>query len=466
PFLLDWYRRGQNGRFWHTPLVAWRKGELFFYPIAAVSFVVLWLVLPLQREGLTGLFLDRSVWVYLAQGFVYPLLGKPSGYTMPEIWSEARIVWLFLAIMVVLGGTAVYRQRFQLFLVAFSWAVLGLATALVGLDYSYVSLAPRFLYLSAPGIAWMWVAALWPSDNQRKGFRWQAITAVLLTLLISWQSIQLIVSFQHLYAVGTSHLAEMVEAIGQTEGRYLFLNFPDRYAPKKPPYPLGYWGVTLAPVVVDLGQFPGVLTGHRPQTVSWSVPAIDADVRDTSPYQVDMRGVILPPGHLYFMSDGYEKVFVTRYLPDGRFHLVSSGWLERPAKAASKCNLVQFDNGLCLQQVELERKGKMLTVRLAWTTNLPQSPHITPFVHVGVPGHPPVVQADGDPWQGAMPLANLQIGDMLHDWREITLPSLPEGSAVQVGVYNWVTGEREVAILVADGQPLPGNRFSVPLPSE
>lgn len=66
----------------------------------------------------------------------------------------------------------------------------------------------------------------------------------------------------------------------------LVINYPDRYTPRRAPYPLGYWGVTLAPVRVTLGDFCRAEHGRRALTESWSAPALGPEAQHLGPYHV------------------------------------------------------------------------------------------------------------------------------------------------------------------------------------
>ncbi|MCZ7674530.1 MAG: hypothetical protein M5U34_49090 [Chloroflexi bacterium] len=90
-------------------------------------------------------------------------------------------------------------------------------------------------------------------------------------------------------------------------------------------------------------------------------------------------------------------------------------------------------------------------------------PHLTIFTHLGQPGSPPAAQADSDSWQGALPLANWQPGDLIIDERRLPLPPDEGEWQVWLGVYNWVTGERLTAQDEAE-RPLPNNIVVIPLP--
>ena len=307
-------RRASPGKDWWPALL---------YVAAAAVYGLLWLQVP-RRTGITTLSLAPKVGYYLLQGIVYPVWGRPSGYNgSDEIQS-----FIFLGVTtVVIGGLlglAAWRKRGWSALVALIWAGLSLTPAFIGLNYSYVSLASRLFYISAMGVALLWTTALWPAGD-RAAPAWRRIAGPVLLLLIVGQSARLLADQARLYRDGTDHLRQAVAVMTQQDGRYLFINFPDRYQEKRPPYPFGYWGITLAPVVVDLADFPPIIAGAEAQSSSRSLPWLDAEAREAGPYDVDMRGIVVQSGQLAQLAADGTAVYVSRHLADGRFRLQKAG---------------------------------------------------------------------------------------------------------------------------------------------
>ena len=423
------------------------------YPALAALFLLGWSLAP-REAGITRLALDLEVAAYLGQGFIFPLL-----WVVPHEWGGAAF-WLLSAILVtgLLWGVAFWRGRGLLATAGLFWALLGLSPALLGLPFSYVQYAPRLLYYAAPGVAWLWVSALWPTAV----FRQRPITTIAglaALLLIAGGSVRQVAAFQHLYAVGADHLQAMVREISGSNGRYLFLNFPDRYAPENAPYPLGYWGVTLAPVVVELGEFVALQEGGMPETLSYALPWIDTEAREGGPYLMDMRGLIIQPEELYGLAAGVETIYLTRYGENGRFSLQRAGTLQ--PGAAGPCALARFGDDICLHaaHVSQEDEDGRWRLRLFWSTEAELEPHLTIFAHLGQVGQPPLDQQDGDVWRGTLPMRYWQPGDLIDDQRTISSPEQDEGFSLQIGVYNRLTGERLPATDGA-GRPLPDNAYS------
>lgn len=458
PLLLERLLTADWRDWWQS---IWRgAGRVgWVYVLLAGAYGFYWLQTP-RLSGITGLLLEADVARYVLQGIIYPLTGRPL-VVAPE--------WLF-----AVGGVGVLallalaqRQgRGVLALVALAWTFLGVIPVLVGLSFDYVALGARLLYFAAPAISWLWVAALWPAATLQLNWRWGG---ALLLALIALQSGWLLAQFQRLYLPGTNHMREMLTALDGQNGRFLFINFPDRYTAKEAPYALGYWGITLAPVVMDLRDFVAIERGSTPTTTSYSLPWIDLHEREQGPFLVDMRGVIISPEELYQAARGQDGVYLSRYRADGRFRLQWVGSLHHmpdnylPAELV--CKLAVYDSVICLQAIEVQPTTTKWQVTLSWMrlTDAEISPFMAPFVHLGQPGQPPIAQDDGDAWFNMLPTAVWQPGDLIHDARALSRVPADDALSVQVGLYNWVTGERAVA-LAADGQrPLANNAYSHPL---
>jgi len=454
------YRQRPCGEGWQLVLA---------YPLVGAGYGLLWLRLP-HQAGYTTLALQGPVAMYFLQGLIFPLLGRPAGYAPGQ--TVAPGVLLALAGLALAGLLLAARRagRGRQALLGLGWALLGIAPSAVGLRYSYVKVGSRLFYYAVPGMALLWTCALFPPARRTLARRvWRGVGALLLSL-IALQSGLLLTRFQHMYAVGTTHLNELVQTARTADARMLFVNFPDRYAPKRPPYPLGYWGVTLAPVSVDLGAFPAVVVGHHPTTASRGMPGIDAEARDAGPYRIDLRGVITPPDQLYRLARQMDAVYLSRHHPDGTFTLHWAGAVTATLPVphpdpATACQLAVFSQTLCLQAVQVERQPGQLALELTWLSLSSARPHDTIFVHLGRADQPPIAQADGDAWLGMLPLTIWQPGDAIQERRTIVVPEgAPPDLRVMVGVYNRVTGERLPAT-TPQGEALPHDGFRISLAS-
>jgi hypothetical protein len=423
------------------------------YLLAAAGFALLWLLTP-RQANVASLHIDMRVLGYFAQGLVFPLLGRPWGYEPSQSPSPALVLVLAAATLIALVAAAWRTDRAPSALVGASWALLGIAPVALGLEYNYVSLGSRLFYHAGPGIAILWACALLPPVGRALRRRlWRAVGATLLCLILV-QSCLLLAGFDRIYAIGAQHIDQLIEVAQNKSERLLFVNFPDRYTTRREPYPIGYWGLTLAPVSVDLGAFPAIVTGQHPQTESRSMPWIDADARDASLYVTDLRGLTVQADELYRLAQEMDAVYLSRYHADATLELEWAG--ATGAGATSNCPIAVFGHTLCLAGVEIGEHPAYLDITLTWLGLGSAEPHDTVFVHVGRPGQPPIAQADGDVWMNMLPLTTIQAGDTILDHRIVPLPEemAPGPYRIAVGVYNRLTGQRLPAS-APDGSLLP-----------
>jgi hypothetical protein len=460
PLLLEWVlrRRGTS-----VARAGWQLALV--YPAIAVGFGLLWLLIP-RQAGYTALIFEKKVALYSLQGLVFPWLGRLDGYAPGQSLAPGVLLALTGLTLAALLAAAWRAGRLWPAVLGLAWALLGMAPSIVGLEFSYVRSSPRLFYFSSPGVALLWGCALLPPTNASTVRRWWRAGGTVLLILIALQSGLLLSGFQRLFTVGSVHLAELVQAAPDGDTRLLFVNFPDRYAPRRAPYPLGYWGMILAPVSVDLGAFPALATARRPHTLSHSMPWVDAEARDAGPYQINLRGTIVPPEQLYQIAHQMDAVYVSRYSSGGAFSLQWAGSVTAtaglPVDVASACRLAVFSHTLCLQDAQIAVQERRLDLTLTWLSLSEAQPHDTVFAHLGQAGQPPVAQTDGDAWLGMLPLSAWQPGDTVRERRVIPLPeAIPPGPhVIRIGVYNRLTGQRFPAT-TPQGEPLPGDALDI-----
>jgi hypothetical protein len=452
PLLTEWVlrRRQRNDRRgfrWRT--IPWLA---LVYPLIAACFGMLWLLTP-HLPDYTRTMFETQVVLYLLQGFIFPLIGRPAGYGPGQSIAPGALLALYGLTVAWLIAAAWRSGRGRQAVFGLALALLGIAIPAIELSYSYVSISSRLLYYSSPGVAMLWACALVPPAKGLTIRRlWRVVGAAALCL-IAIQSALLLMGFQHAYAAGTAHLTEFIHSTQTGGDRLLYVNFPSRYTPKRPPYPIGHWRIILAPGSVRLGAFATSATGQNPQTVSRSMPWVDAEDRDASPYYTDMRGIVTQPGELYQLAHQTDAIYLSHYFADGTFELQWAGAIT--ATRTPDCGGVTFGEILCLQEARSEVQSDRMRLTLTWLSLSPAQPHDTIFVHIGQPGQAPIAQSDGDFWLGMLPLPTLAPGDTIQEQRIIPLPEeMPSGQhEIRVGVYNRLTRERLPA-RTPQGDPL------------
>lgn len=123
--------------------------------------------------------------------------------------------------------------------------------------------------------------------------------------------------------------------------------------------------------------------------------------------------------------------------------------------------------GLRGYQVEGDpHPGGQLHLTYAWYARTRPTAIYAIFNHLVAPDGSIVAQADGWPQGGLMLTTQWQPGEYVEDSYTLTIPSdaLPGPYTLYVGVYDAANDERQSAF--QDGQRLPADRLTIPLPGE
>lgn len=428
------------------------KWSLFYLPLAGL-FAMVWWLAPRQL-GVTRWALDPQVGLYLGQGLAYPVVGRVNGYVEGYEMPAFLLFWLIFLPMLWLLWLAKRNGQGKLALFLLGWVGLAIVPAFIGLPYSYVSLGARLLYHAGTPIALFWAIGL------VQPHKWHTLGHLIL-LFVLGQSWLLLQQFNQMYQLGTEHLGELI-ASSQNSEEMLVINFPDRYQPHRSPYPLGYWGMTLAPVSVSLGAFAGITTPYQPHSREQALPWLNKTERDNAPWQFDLRGEIISPDQLPAIAQNGADIYLSRYTNAGTFDLDYVGYLLPSTPTTSPTCLVQFGDSICLPAAQAQIKNGQLLVTLTWLIYGQPSPQQTVFLHLSQPNQPPIAQADGDLWGGMLPFANLPPAQLLVERRVLPLPdpywANSDSFRLGVGVYDWVTGAR-----VPAHPPLINNTYSIPI---
>ena len=237
----------------------------------------------------------------------------------------------------------------------------------------------------------------------------------------------------------------------------LFINYPDRIELRPAPYPLGNWGLILAPVAQNLADYAVAKVGNSASDHSLSAFQIGADDRGVWPYMVFMRGEDTPAQKLYEVAAKTDRVLITDYLPNGQLRLREVGAIRSsqlsPSSLATFGDAVQLISDTIIPSDELG-------LTLVWRSLKPLRDGDTIFVHVWQ-GDQFVQAYDGDSLGGLIPLTTWQANTTVIDVRHLPLPGPdPARYEVRVGIYNRNDGARYPAF-DANGQRLPDD--AVPL---
>jgi hypothetical protein len=411
----------------------------------AVAYGLMWLCVPRRGHVISHAF-EPIVLAYLLQGVAFPLArgvaGWPFTSSVPVLILLFSATWLLLAL-------GLWRNRTNKPAILSSlWIIAGLVPVCLGLSWEYVYIGSRLLYPATLGIGGLWGGWMAWLCRQDKDSLARSVGAILTVLVVS-VSLQQWASFQRLYQIGTQHLSRAIDiASAKPDARYLFINFPDRIEVCPKPYPLGYWGLTLAPVVQDLSDYAVTANGQSAETRSLSAFLTGAAARDAWPYRVDMRGENTSPEGLFKAASWADAVYLTHYVGDGSLGLEDVGTVRRGN--ASLLPMATFG-----ERVHLVRCGATISSNAAqslhletvWSAFGPITEGDTIFAHLLTSDGVYVSSNDGDTLGGLLPMSSWQLYQLVCDQRDVRLPELPPGEyALTVGLYNRDSGERYEAI--------------------
>lgn len=441
--------------------VQWTLGHLVLAGFYALLFVQ-----ADRQAGHSGWHFQPQVAGYLLQAVVLPiarlaaiLADWRAGDQTLMLTALLLLVWLAVAWLLARWG------RGRLALLSSAWIALVLAAPWAFLDWEYVMIAPRLVYPAVPAIGLMWamLAAEALAPARRPALRLAAAAALVVVIGVSVADVR---AQESMLASGTQHLGEAVAAQTDPAQRLVFINFPDRYAMRHAPYPLGYWGVTLAPVVQSLSDYAITLTGHGDETSNWSMPQVDADALDAWPYETDLRGVRIEWPQLAAEAREADWIYLSRFLPGGTLRLDPVGGFRPPDTGYRPGTEILGDFGPArLVSAHIVPAGGNAPPRLhlTWHRGVEPGPVLedTAFVHVVDDTGALVANADGDAWGGLLPPKAWPADRAVLDVRTLEVSQLPPGRyAVKVGFYNRASGAR-YPLTGADGRAIPGGEVLV-----
>ncbi len=403
----------------------------FFTP--ACVFAILWLNIPKPVLPAEMGFRPLGL-LYMLQGLDYPiarLISQSGGWGLSQGWQAGAA--LLLALMFL--GLAYGKRRWPELLLFLAWGGIASSPAWLSLSLEYLLLGGRVFYFPAFSFALAWGGVIGPG-------RLKTLGGGIVVGVIAAQSFLILREQIALYQSGSDLMKEMVD-LGRRGDRLLFINFPDRFEYRVPLYPLGYWGMLIAPVSQDLADFTRLSSGLELETESLSDFPLLAGQIEASPYRVNTRGVDAHASELMYEKILWaDAVYFTDYQPDGRLALRWVGDV-RETPATEK-RLGQFGGVAELRQVETQAAGGTMQLTLYWVALQPARPTDTIFIHVIDAAGALVGQGDGESLGGLLPPSAWRVGQEIVDRRPVVSEGLlPPGEyRLTVGMYDRSTGNR------------------------
>lgn len=227
--------------------------------------------------------------------------------------------------------------------------------------------------------------------------------------------------------------------------------------------PTTYSGAALSHGAVTSGQITGEIL----------IDEIIAD--DVRMVLVDVS--LLTGNHMVFLRDypRFHRFLETNFQHIGRFNRdyqeIDLWWRERDSTLRREDNVqiahhqgAHFGPHMRLLGYSFESQtlepGEVLRFTLFWTSQAPAENYWTVFAHLIGPDGNLVAQDDKVPYGGVYPPDRWWPGEIVDDDYAIGIPpdAQPGEYVVQVGMYDWQTGER-LTLFSDSGEPLPNNQL-------
>ncbi len=430
---------------WQRRIKRWSPVVLLF-AAAALLFFIIWLTIPKGGEApQVGLHLREAL--YLSQGISFPFAGPIvwlGGLGLSAEWQAGVALVLAIATLLFVHG----RARFPRLALALTWWGIAISLAWLARPIEYLQVSPRVMYFPSFGAALAWAGVV----DLGRGRRLRALGIVLLSAVLIGNSYVLARSTA-LYKAGSDLMGQVVNA-GTSGGRILFVNVPDRFAFRDPFYPLGYWGMLLAPVSQDLSDFISFTTGKQAETLSLSDFQLLSQQADLSPYLINTRGVDAFASELMYESVLWaDSTYLTSYDHSGVVSISEVGTISESTSAFPA--VADFADKVSLTKATAELlDSDTIAVRLTWHAETHPAPNDTIFVHLLDEGGELIAQADGDSLAGLIPPSAWRNDNIIRDQRAFQFEEAlaPGMYSIQVGLYNRVDGNRYIVMEAAGNQ--------------
>jgi hypothetical protein len=429
----------------------WQR-RLSPWPLAFAALMITTLMIwqSMRGSGLIGFGLSptdlRRNAGFLLQGLIYPIAPFPQWVAT---WSNLPgelglwLVALPTLALLVRGG---WRWNRGAFLLGAGWFVLFAIGPLVTMKADWFALAPRFLYMTAAGVALMWTAAVGPwLARLRPSWRLVAIGALALALILAGLFVK---DGVRLYRMAGESIWDAARA-AERDHPILLVNLPLRITPQRRVYPLGFEGITPLPARVTAEELVYVHTGIREGAVAVSFGVVAPEPSPDHTYQ--LHGDAVGWQELAKTARDASTIYLTRYEP-GRIYLAEAGAVGVDAPPVEP--LAHFDERVTLLEATstCDEAGQV-SLTAYWRVDGAVETDATVFAHLLNAEGTLITQADGYPLLGMQPFWVWTPGEIVRDVRHFEPVSSGEYT-IRLGLWEPATGKRWSAKEHADGTVL------------
>lgn len=421
---------------------------------------------------------------YFAQGMIawmFMVVRPAPGATIQQL---VPLALTLLLAGLALGLAVLWRTRaLGLGLLALAWWITGIAPAVMLLDASYTSDAPRLMYLPSVGIALFWGAVITGAMRLIGGRRWQWIPAVLAASFVLWCT-----PFILARIVETHRLTPALQTVDEDLRRsepdetFLLINAPFVSLPAQQTFLFGREGMHLwevdgpdgrswGPVWKWAGSVSGVqretLALRHPPSITARDDYEEADKSFTvgAPFKYGLFGRAVDDAQLRDAILTANYIYRFDYDPPGlraqRIGRIAP--MAAPAAAPlARLSSGGSDAGATLESATAERCGAFVQLHLVWSDvrNLPSPTGV--FVH----GHDAhglqTLVADADPLGGLVPLDRIPPDLRIFETRTIFVPPSVDVHDLRLGAYLRESLRRYQAYK-PDGSEWPANEIRIPI---
>ncbi len=428
---------------WPRRSFSWRWSLAF----GALLLITLALWRAMRGAGVTGFGLNlvdlRRNTSYLVQGLIYPV--APLAQRLAE-WrglDPELCLWIIaLPTLALLAWSGTRRSGVAFWLGAI-WFALFALPPVVSMEADWFALAPRYLYMTAGGVALVWATAAgdWLA---RLRASWRPWGAGILLVVLTLPAAGFVRDGLRLYEMAGKSIWEAAD-IAAYQRPLLLVNMPLRLTPSSRVYPVGFEGVTPLPKRVTAEGLVYVHTGIHDAAEAIAFGVVAAD--EPSGYSYQLFG---PPAgweELIAAVRQGRTIYLTRYEAD-RIHLVEAGAASEPPPDEP---LARFGAQVTLLDATAtcDQAGQ---VHLAayWQVETQVETDATVFAHLLGPDGAIITQVDGYPLLQLLPFWLLDPGEVVRDLRHFD--AVPPGDyTIRLGMWDLATGDPWPADELADG---------------